>query len=231
MSARWNDTLPGPVRAFVVSEARTYGRAFLRTALGVSAVLSVGWTVYAFFAIDVRSTAAPGVNAVVDAVLATIVLAVMSIPWALAAGAVAGAACVLWRAAGAWAFVPFVAIPSGIALALWLAVPLFRLEPVLLGEGMRAAGSVFDNFAGPARAGGAGAVILLVLFLSLLFIDLALFLLHPAVLLPTLLLLGTTCAVVLAGASVAGAPTLALAVLAFVRRTRARFAELSSGTR
>lgn len=131
---------------------------------------------------------------------------------------------------------PIVVIPVGIGVALWLAVPVFRsqLADVAMAflasfkeRGMPATDSMTDRLIGPAHGGPAAAVILLIILLPGLILDTLGAALTFQVLWPCFVCVLTLAAVVVGGALVPGIPSLFFAARAFVRRTRARWEEMT----
>jgi hypothetical protein len=213
---------------------------YLRAALFpflLAGVLFLGWcglVIHHFLTAPRGEGPYPGAQAAV----AVVYLCVIGFPPLLAFGAVVGSIRVLWRAAGASAFIPIVLIPIGVVLATFVALPLLGAEVAVLAKayahsfrerGTPITDALLDGGGGGgAHGGGVFALIVFIIALPGLLLDLAGAAISLPVLLSTFLLVASLAGVVFIGAFVLGLPSLWLAGRAFLRRTRSRWEAMQS---
>ncbi len=210
----------GTMGAFVQAELRRLWAAFLAGLRGGTLAYAViTWVLVAGnLAFDGSVTEAP---------LHALVVLVIAAGYLLLTGTIFGAAvgvlAVCRAMVGAWAALPLLALPAGVALALALGGDLLAARAQALHDALAIAASERDWLVSDAaRAAHAGPIVLVVL-LPLLFLDLGTILLDPSVLLELGVLVVAFAGLVLAGAGAAALVATAVVGAVYLRRARQRW--------
>ena len=162
-------------------------------------------------------------RAPLDALLALLAAAVYLAVTGLVFGMAIGLLAVGWAMVGAWVVLPALAVPIGVALAVWLGADVLAIRAHAVLDALAVAAAERDWLVSSAGKAAHAGPIALVIVLPLLFLDLGALLLDPGVLVALALLVLSLAGLVAAGAVPAAMLSLLFVVAVYLRSLRGRW--------